>query len=123
MKLGSFSISLAVKDIHQSKAFYKKLGFKYKGGNINQNWVVLKNDNAVIGLFQNMFEGNIITFNPGWDSNAKNLEDFDDIRDIQKYLKQNGISLTSEVDENTSGPAHITLSDPDGNNILIDQHR
>ena len=123
MKLGAFSISLAVKDIHKSKAFYENLGFAYKGGNIDQNWVVLKNENAVIGLFQGMFEGNIITFNPGWDSNAKNLEDFDDVRAIQNHLKKCGIPLTAEADETTTGPAHITLSDPDGNNILIDQHR
>jgi len=123
MKLGAFSISLAVKDIHQSKAFYEKLGFTYKGGNIDQNWIVLKNENAVIGLFQGMFEGNIITFNPGWDGNAQNLEDFDDVRDIQKHLKKCGIPLSTEADENSTGPAHITLEDPDGNNILIDQHR
>lgn len=123
MKLGAFSISLAVKDIHKSKAYYEKLGFTFKGGNIDQNWIVLKNDNAVIGLFQGMFEGNILTFNPGWDGNAKNLDEFTDIRDIQKHLKENGIQLNSEADESTSGPAHITLTDPDGNNILIDQHR
>lgn len=123
MKLGAFSISLAVKDIHESKAFYEKLGFQYKGGNIDQNWIVLKNDTAVIGLFQGMFEGNIITFNPGWDGNAENLEEFDDVRIIQNHLKSLGINLTAEADETTSGPAHITLTDPDGNNILIDQHR
>lgn len=123
MKLGAFSISLAVKDIHQSKEFYEKLGFAFKGGNIEQNWIVLKNENAVIGLFQGMFEGNIITFNPGWDSNAQNLEDFDDVRAIQKHLKESGIKLIGEADEKSTGPAHITLADPDGNNILIDQHR
>ena len=123
MKLGAFSISLAVKDIHQSKAFYENLGFTYKGGNIDQNWLVLKNENAVIGLFQGMFEGNIITFNPGWDGNAQNTEEFDDVRAIQNHLKSLGIPLTTEADENTTGPAHITLTDPDGNNILIDQHR
>lgn len=123
MKLGAFSISLAVKDIHKSKAYYEKLGFTFKGGNIDQNWIVLKNENAVIGLFQGMFEGNILTFNPGWDGNAKNLDEFTDIRDIQKHLKENGIQLNSEADESTSGPAHITLTDPDGNNIQIDQHR
>lgn len=123
MKLGAFSISLAVKDIHKSKEFYENLGFTYKGGNIEQNWIVLKNENAVIGLFQGMFEGNIITFNPGWDGNAQNTEEFDDVRAIQNHLKTLGIPLTTEADENTTGPAHITLTDPDGNNILIDQHR
>lgn len=123
MKLGAFSISLAVKDIHKSKAFYENLGFTYKGGNTDQNWVVLKNENAVIGLFQGMFEGNIITFNPGWDGNAQNLEDFDDVREIQKHLQKCGVQLTSEADTTTTGPAHISLTDPDGNNILIDQHR
>ena len=123
MKLGAFSISLAVKDIHASKAFYEKLGFTFKGGNIDQNWIVLKNENAVIGLFQGMFEGNIITFNPGWDSNAQNLDTFDDVRDIQEQLQKAGIALTEQADNQTTGPAYITLTDPDGNNILIDQHR
>jgi predicted lactoylglutathione lyase len=123
MKLGVFSISLAVKDIHKSVAFYEKLGFTHKGGNIEQNWVVLKNDTAVIGLFQGMFEDNIITFNPGWDTNAQNINDFDDVREIQAHLKKSGITLTHEADQNTSGPAHITMTDPDGNSILIDQHR
>tara|TARA_R110002050_G_scaffold49818_10_gene115589 strand:- start:15964 stop:16335 length:372 start_codon:yes stop_codon:yes gene_type:complete len=123
MKLGAFSISLAVKDIHKSVEFYKKLGFKDKGGNIDQKWVVLKNGNAVIGLFQGMFEDNIITFNPGWDENAQNIDKFDDVRDIQKQLKEAGIELTKVADETTKGPEHITLTDPDGNNILIDQHR
>ena len=123
MKLGAFSISLTVKDIHKSKEFYEKLGFTYKGGNIEQNWIVLKNENAVIGLFQGMFEENIITFNPGWDGNAQNIEDFDDVRNIQKKIKNNGINLTKEADETTTGPEYITLVDPDGNNILIDQHR
>lgn len=123
MKLGAFSISLAVKDIHASKAFYEKLGFQYEGGNIDQNWIVLKNENAVIGLFQGMFEGNIITFNPGWDGNAQNLEEFDDVRLIQETLKNAEIELTREADSTTEGPEYITLTDPDGNNILIDQHR
>ncbi|MFT3748298.1 MAG: VOC family protein [Agriterribacter sp.] len=123
MKLGAFSISLAVKDIHASKAFYEKLGFTYKGGNIDQNWIVLKNENAVIGLFQGMFNDNIITFNPGWDGNAQNIAEFDDVRTIQQSLKNSGITLTTEADETTTGPAYITLTDPDGNNILIDQHR
>lgn len=123
MKLGAFSISLAVKDIHKSKEFYEKLGFTYKGGNIEQNWVVLKNDNAVIGLFQGMFQDNIITFNPGWDGNAQNIAEFDDVRTIQNELKNSGILLTREANETTKGPEYITLTDPDGNNILIDQHR
>ena len=123
MKLGAFSISLTVKDIHKSKEFYEKLGFTYKGGNIEQNWIVLKNENSVIGLFQDMFEGNLMTFNPRWDSNAQNIENFDDVRSIQNEIKESGIKLTSEVDSNSSGPAHITLTDPDGNKILIDQHR
>lgn len=123
MKLGSFSISLTVKDIHQSKAFYENLGFTFKGGDINQKWVVLKNGNAIIGLFEGMFDKNIITFNPGWDENAQNIEDFDDVRAIQEQLKNSGVQLTTEADASTSGPAYITLTDPDGNNILIDQHR
>ena|ERR1043166_3676074 len=123
MKLGAFSISLAVKDIHKSKEFYEKLGFRYKGGNIEQNWIVLKNEHAVIGLFQGMFDENIITFNPGWDGNAQNLDEFDDVRRIQGMLKSSGLSLTREADETTTGPEYITLSDPDGNHVLIDQHR
>ncbi len=123
MKLGAFSISLAVKDIHKSKEFYEKLGFIYKGGNIDQNWIILKNENAVIGLFQGMFEDNIITFNPGWDGNAQNIENFDDVRSIQERLKSLGVSLTKEANNETTGPEYITLTDPDGNNILIDQHR
>lgn len=123
MKLGAFSISLTVKDIHQSKAFYEKLGFEYKGGDITQNWIVLKNGTTVIGLFQDMFPKNIITFNPGWDQNAQHLPDFEDVRSIQEQLKKAGIQLTKEADESTSGPEYITLEDPDGNQILIDQHR
>lgn len=123
IKLGAFSISLTVKDIHKSKAFYEKLGFTYKGGNIDQNWIVLKNENAVIGLFQGMFDKNIITFNPGWDGNAQNMEHFDDVRAIQAHVKNAGITLTKEANDTTTGPEYITLTDPDGNNILIDQHR
>ena len=123
MKLGAFSISLAVKDIQKSKAFYEKLGFEYKGGNIDENWVVLKNGSAVIGLFQGMFEDNIITFNPGWDENGQNIDDFDDVRMIQQQLQNAGISLSKKADETTQGPEYISLSDPDGNVILIDQHR
>lgn len=123
MKLGAFSISLSVTDIHKSKEYYEKLGFTFKGGNIDQNWIVLKNENAVIGLFQGMFEGNILTFNPGWDGNAQNLDEFNDVREIQAHLKKHGIPLTAEADPNTTGPAYITMVDPDGNSILIDQHR
>jgi predicted lactoylglutathione lyase len=123
MKLGAFSISLSVKDIHASLAFYEKLGFTFKGGNIEQNWVILKNENAVIGLFQEMFEGNIITFNPGWDGDAQNIESFDDVREIQKHLKSLGVPIGREANESSAGPEYITLTDPDGNAILIDQHR
>lgn len=123
MKLGAFSISLAVKDIQKSKEFYENLGFSKLGGNVDQKWLILKNGNAIIGLFEGMFENNIITFNPGWDENAQNLETFDDVRAIQAHLKNCGIQLTSEADPNSTGPAHLTLTDPDGNGILIDQHR
>ena len=123
MKLGAFSISLAVKDIHKSKEFYEKLGFTYKGGNIEKNWIVLKNEHAVIGLFQGMFDENIMTFNPGWDGNAQHVADFDDVRSIQQNLRNSGVDLTRAADENTTGPEYITLTDPDGNQILIDQHR
>ena len=123
MELGAFSVSLSVKDLARSQAFYEKLGFTAMGGMPDQNWVILKNGQTVIGLFQGMFEGNILTFNPGWDQNASNLEDFTDVRDIQAALKAAGVDLISEADESSSGPASITLTDPDGNNILIDQHR
>ncbi|KPM48091.1 VOC family protein [Jiulongibacter sediminis] len=123
MKLGAFSMSLNVKDLKISKAFYEKLGFVVFGGAMEQNYLIMKNGNALIGLFQGMFPGNILTFNPGWDENARNMEDFDDIRQIQKHLKENGITITSEADENTEGPASLMLSDPDGNVILLDQHR
>ncbi|WP_404406239.1 VOC family protein [Jeotgalibacillus malaysiensis] len=123
MQLGAFSISLAVKDIQASKAFYEKLGFQTLGGNIDQKWLILKNGQTVIGLFEGMFEKNLLTFNPGWDQNAENLDSFTDIRELQKHLKSSGINLTSEADETGSGPASITLEDPDGNPILIDQHR
>ena len=123
MKLGAFSVSLSVKDINKSKEFYETLGFQTLGGNIEQNWLILKNENCVIGLFQGMFENNILTFNPGWNQNAENLEDFTDIRDIQKYLKEQGLPLMTEADESGSGPASFTLEDPDGNAILFDQHR
>ena len=123
MHLGAFSVSLSVKDIRASLAFYEKLGFEPAGGDIDQNWLILRNGDTVIGLFQGMFEGNILTFNPGWDQQCAELDAFTDVRDIQKHLKQHGIPLASEADETTSGPASFTLTDPDGNNILVDQHR
>jgi lactoylglutathione lyase len=122
MELGAFSISLAVKDIAASKEFYEKLGFSVFGGDITQNWLILKNGDHVIGLFQGMFEQNILTFNPGWDSNANPLESFSDVRELQRALKAQSVALATEADESTSGPASITLLDPDGNPILIDQH-
>jgi catechol 2,3-dioxygenase-like lactoylglutathione lyase family enzyme len=121
--LGTFSISLAVKDIQASKDFYTKLGFEVMGGNQERNWLILKNNSTVIGLFQGMFEKNILTFNPGWDTNAKELNSFTDVRDLQKSLKARGLSLNEEADETSTGPASFTLTDPDGNPILIDQHR
>lgn len=123
MKLGAFSMSLSVKDLQISKEFYEKLGFTTFGGAMEQNYLIMKNDKALIGLFQGMFEGNILTFNPGWDENASNLESFDDIRKIQQQLKENGLSLTTEADEKSEGPASLMLTDPDGNMILLDQHR
>ena len=123
MKLGAFSVSLSVKDLKASKEFYEKLGFNALAGSMEQNYLIMKNDHALIGLFQGMFQGNILTFNPGWDENASNMESFDDIREIQKQLKTGGLKLTSEVDEKTKGPASLMLTDPDGNVILLDQHR
>jgi len=122
MDLGAFSISLAVKDIHASKAFYEKLGFKDFGGDISQNWLILKNGEHVIGLFQGMFEKNIITFNPGWDQNAQSLDAFTDVRELQRQLKAQGVDLQSEADKNTTGPGSFMALDPDGNTILVDQH-
>lgn len=122
MKLGAFSISLSVKDIHKSKAFYETLGFSVFAGDIERNYLIMKNGNALVGLFQGMFEQNILTFNPGWDESANPLEDYDDVRDIQKHLKGESIKLEREADETTSGPANIVFYDPDGNTILIDQH-
>lgn len=122
MKLGAFSISLSVKDIHASKAFYENLGFSAFGGDIEQNYLIMKNENTLIGLFQGMFEGNLLTFNPGWDANAQTLAEFDDVRAIQQSVKSKNMQLDSEADADTKGPASITLTDPDGNVILIDQH-
>ena len=123
MELGAFSISLKVKDIKKSVEFYEKLGFTYKAGNIDQNWIVLKNGNTVIGLFQGFIEENTLTFNPGWDQQAQNLPEFNDVREIQKKLKAKDVKLDREADEKTTGPEYIILKDPDGNPILIDQHR
>ncbi len=122
MELGSFSISLAVKDLAASKAFYEALGFSVFGGNEEHNYLIMKNGATLIGLFQGMFDRNLLTFNPGWDADAKQLPDFADVRTIQEHLKAQGIELKEEADPTTSGPAHITLVDPDGNPILIDQH-
>lgn len=115
-------MSLTVSDIHASKTFYEALGFSVFGGDINQRWLIMKNGNAIVGLFQGMFEKNMLTFNPGWDQNAQPLDEFDDVRTIQQNLKNQGIRIDTEADEQTKGPAHIVLKDPDGNIILIDQH-
>ena len=123
MKLGSFSVSLAVKDLATSRGFYEKLGFDVVGGDPQQNWLILRNGAHVIGLFQGMFEQNILTFNPGWDQSGNELDSFTDVRELQRELKKRGIALSSEADDSTSGPASLMLSDPDGNQILIDQHR
>lgn len=122
MTLGAFSVSLNVKDIHASKTFYETLGFSVFGGNIENNYLIMKNVDSIIGLFQGMFEQNILTFNPGWDQNANTLESYDDVRTIQNHLKTNAVKLEKEADDNTSGPASIVFYDPDGNTILIDQH-
>ena len=122
MELGAFSISLAVKDITASRAFYEKLGFKVFMGDISQNWLILKNGEHTIGLFQGMFERNILTFNPGWDSNAEKLNSFMDVRELQKQWKAQGVEIVSEADESTTGPASFMVMDPDGNPILVDQH-
>ena len=123
MKLGSFSVSLAVKDLATSKEFYEKLGFEQVGGDPAQNWLILRNGDHVVGLFQGMFEENILTFNPGWDQGGNELDSFTDVREIQHELKNRGIALSSEADSSTSGPASLMLVDPDGNQIMIDQHR
>lgn len=123
MNLGAFSVSLAVKDIAASRAFYEKLGFTVFGGNQGHNWLIMKNGDTLIGLFQGMFEKNLLTFNPGWDSEAQALASFTDIREIQQRLKASGLALSAEVDASKpQGPAHLVLEDPDGNQILIDQH-
>ena len=122
MNLGAFSISLAVKDIAASRAFYEKLGFTVFGGNQDQHWLIMKNESTIVGLFQGMFEKNMLTFNPGWNSDAKPLPEFDDVRVIQRKLKGQGMALESEADDATTGPASIVVVDPDGNQILLDQH-
>ena len=122
MKLGAFSVSLNVKDINASKEFYEDLGFTVFAGDLKMNYLIMKNGDTLIGLFQGMFENNILTFNPGWDQNASNLNSFDDVRKIQQHLKDKSVKLVNEVDPNTSGPGSFTVIDPDGNIILIDQH-
>ena len=123
MELGAFSISLAVKDIEASRAFYEKFGFKAFGDDASQKWLILKNGDHVIGLFQGMFEKNMLTFNPGWDSNAQPLPSFTDVRELQRALKAAGVKLLQEADERTTGPASFLAVDPDGNPVLVDQHR
>jgi len=122
MDLGAFSISLAVKSIETSRSFYEKFGFTVFAGDAAQNWLILKNGDHAIGLFQGMLEKNILTFNPGWDSNAQKLASFTDIRDLQRQLKAQGVPLQQEADEDTTGPASFIAVDPDGNPILVDQH-
>lgn len=122
MQLGTFSISLNVKDIAASKLFYEQLGFTVFGGNIDQRWLILKNGDAIVGLFQGMFEKNMMTFNPGWDQNASKVDAFTDVRQIQKSLKLNAVTLETEADESSTGPASFVVIDPDGNPILVDQH-
>lgn len=122
MKLGAFSVSLSVKDITVSKQFYENLGFNVFAGDMAKNYLIMKNENTLIGLFQGMFKDNILTFNPGWDENAGKVAVFDDVREIQRQLKDKGVKLDSQADENSSGPAGFMLTDPDGNLILIDQH-
>jgi catechol 2,3-dioxygenase-like lactoylglutathione lyase family enzyme len=122
MNLGTFSVSLAVKDIEASRSFYEKLGFKIFAGDTSQNWLILKNGEHALGLFQGMFEKNILTFNPGWDSNAQKLDVFADVRDLQRQLKAQGVTFQTEADEASTGPASFMIVDPDGNPILVDQH-
>ena len=122
MDLGVFSISLAVKDIGASRDFYEKLGFTVFGGDAAHNWLILKNGDTIIGLFQGMFEKNILTFNPGWDSNAQPLPEFTDVRELQRRLEAQGVTLQQRADESTTGPASFVVLDPDGNPVLVDQH-
>ncbi|WP_445514461.1 VOC family protein [Stenotrophomonas sp. 3(2025)] len=122
MQLGAFSVSLAVKDLATSRAFYEALGFSVTGGDAAQNWLVLRNNGIVVGLFQGMFEGNLLTFNPGWDQHKQELASFQDVREVQAELDAKGIELTARADPDGEGPAYLQLTDPDGNVILIDQH-
>lgn len=122
MKIGAFSVSLTVKDINASKEFYENLGFTVYAGELERKYLIMKNGNALIGLFEGMFDNNILTFNPGWDENANKVESFDDVRTIQKKLKSKGVALITEVDESSTGPGNFMVSDPDGNTILFDQH-
>ena len=123
MDLGAFSVSLAVKDLAASRAFYEKLGFEQFGGDPEYNYLIMKNGDHIIGLFQGMFEDNILTFNPGWDQDGKELDTFTDVRDLQRQLRDQGVEFATEADESTSGPGSFVVTDPDGNAILIDQHR
>jgi len=122
MTLGTFSLSLNVKNVQESKTFYENLGFNMFGGDISQNWLIMKNGNCTLGLFQGMFDKNIMTFNPGWDEDATELDTFTDVRVLQKQLKERGIKFETKADESTSGPASFIVADPDGNTILVDQH-
>ncbi len=122
MKLGAFSVSLSVKDLAASRAFYEKLGFRSVGGEPTQNWLILRNDTTTIGLFQGMFDKNMLTFNPGWDATCNTLSDFTDVRELQRRIKAAGITPVSQADESTTGPASLVVVDPDGNPILLDQH-
>lgn len=122
MKLGAFSVSLAVKDLKKSNAFYEKLGFEQVGGNVDHHYLILRNENTVIGLFQGMFEDNILTFNPGWDQQSNTLESYQDVRELEKQLQEQGIEIVRKVEENTAGPGSFVVTDPDGNHILVDQH-
>lgn len=124
MELGAFSVSLAVKDLARSRAFYEKLGFRSTfTGDEPKDWLIMRNGSTLIGLFQGMFEDNILTFNPGWDQDAGELESFTDVRELQKALREQGVEFEQEADETTTGPAHFVVKDPDGNPILVDQHR
>ena len=122
MELGAFSVSLTVKNLEKSRDFYQKLGFILFGGDASQGWLIMKNGRHILGLFQGMFEKNMLTFNPGWDQEAKKLESFTDVRELQKRLKEQGVQFNSEADESTTGPASFVIEDPDGNPILVDQH-
>jgi len=122
MELGAFSVSLAVKDIEASKLFYEKLGFTVFGGDQSQNWLIMKNGDTIVGLFHGMFDNNILTFNPGWNSDAQKLSEFTDVRELQRKLKARGVNIISEADESSTGPASLVVVDPDGNTILFDQH-